>query len=110
MERGGFAHFMLKEIFEQPQTVTSTLAGRLTARRGDGEARPARISPTTSLLAIDNIVITACGTSWHSGLIGEHMLEELGADPGRGRVRVGVPIPQPDRQRSHAVHRDLAVG
>jgi len=80
MERGGFPHFMLKEIFEQPQTVTSTLAGRLLL---DGAT--AKLSGTNltddELLSIDNIVITACGTSWHSGLIGEHMLEELARIP-----------------------------
>src|SRR3984885_15060994 len=80
MERGGFPHFMLKEIFEQPQTVTSTLAGRLLL---DGATT--KLSGTNlteeQLLAIDNIVITACGTSWHSGLIGEHMLEELARIP-----------------------------
>jgi glutamine---fructose-6-phosphate transaminase (isomerizing) len=80
MERGGFPHFMLKEIFEQPQTVTSTLAGRLLLDEATAKLSGTNLSDE-ELLAIDNIVITACGTSWHSGLIGEHMLEELARIP-----------------------------
>jgi len=80
MERGGFPHFMLKEIFEQPQTVTSTLAGRLLLDGATAKLSGTNLSDD-ELLAIDNIVITACGTSWHSGLIGEHMLEELARIP-----------------------------
>jgi glutamine---fructose-6-phosphate transaminase (isomerizing) len=80
MERGGFPHFMLKEIFEQPQTVTSTLAGRLLLDEATAKLSGTNLSDD-ELLAIDNIVITACGTSWHSGLIGEHMLEELARIP-----------------------------
>jgi glutamine---fructose-6-phosphate transaminase (isomerizing) len=80
MERGGFPHFMLKEIFEQPQTVTSTLAGRMLLDEATAKLSGTNLSDD-ELLAIDNIVITACGTSWHSGLIGEHMLEELARIP-----------------------------
>jgi glutamine---fructose-6-phosphate transaminase (isomerizing) len=80
MERGGFPHFMLKEIFEQPQTVSSTLAGRLLLDEATAKLSGTNLTDD-ELLAIDNIVITACGTSWHSGLIGEHMLEELARIP-----------------------------
>jgi glucosamine--fructose-6-phosphate aminotransferase (isomerizing) len=80
MERGGFPHFMLKEIFEQPQTVSSTLAGRLLLDEATAKLAGTNLTED-ELLAIDNIVITACGTSWHSGLIGEHMLEELARIP-----------------------------
>jgi glutamine---fructose-6-phosphate transaminase (isomerizing) len=80
MERGGFAHFMLKEIFEQPQTVSSTLAGRLLLNTATAKLAGTNLTDE-DLLAIDNIVITACGTSWHSGLIGEHMIEESARIP-----------------------------
>jgi glucosamine--fructose-6-phosphate aminotransferase (isomerizing) len=80
MERGGFAHFMLKEIFEQPQTVASTLAGRLLLNTATAKLAGTNLTDE-DLLAIDNIVITACGTSWHSGLIGEHMIEESARIP-----------------------------
>ena len=76
IERGGYAHFMLKEIFEQPTTVENTMRGRLLTEEGTSKLGGLNLADD-ELLFIDNIVITACGTSWHSALIGEHMLEEL---------------------------------
>jgi glucosamine--fructose-6-phosphate aminotransferase (isomerizing) len=80
IERGGFPHFMLKEIFEQPTTIENTMRGRLLVE--DGTAKLGGINLTNEeLLEFDNIVITACGTSWHSALIGEFMIEELARIP-----------------------------
>jgi glucosamine--fructose-6-phosphate aminotransferase (isomerizing) len=76
IERGGFAHFMLKEIFEQPQTIENTMRGRLLLEEGTAKLGGLNLTDE-ELLSFDNIVITACGTSWHSALIGEHMIEEL---------------------------------
>ena len=76
IERGGFDHFMLKEIFEQPQTLENTMRGRLLLEEGFSKLGGLNI-PKDKLLKIDNITITACGTSWHSALIGEMMIEEL---------------------------------
>jgi glucosamine--fructose-6-phosphate aminotransferase (isomerizing) len=76
IERGGFDHFMLKEIFEQPQTLQNTMRGRLILEEGFTKLGGLNISKE-DLVAIDNIVITACGTSWHSALIGEMMIEDL---------------------------------
>jgi glutamine---fructose-6-phosphate transaminase (isomerizing) len=76
IERGGYAHFMLKEIFEQPTTVENTMRGRLILEEGFSKLGGLNISKE-DLLAVDNIIITACGTSWHSALIGEMMIEEL---------------------------------
>mgnify|MGYP000306256867 CR=1 FL=1 len=76
IERGGYPHFMLKEIFEQPTTVENTMRGRLILEEGFSKLGGLNISKE-DLLKIDNIIITACGTSWHSALIGEMMLEEL---------------------------------
>ncbi|MFN9204696.1 MAG: glutamine--fructose-6-phosphate transaminase (isomerizing) [Gemmatimonas sp.] len=76
IERGGYPHFMLKEIFEQPTTVENTMRGRLLLEEGFSKLGGLNISKD-DLLAIDNIIITACGTSWHSALIGELMIEEL---------------------------------
>jgi glutamine---fructose-6-phosphate transaminase (isomerizing) len=75
IEKGGFDHFMLKEIFEQPQTITNTMRGRLVVDEGFSKLGGLNLS-REELLNIDHIVITACGTSWHSGLIGEMMIEE----------------------------------
>jgi glucosamine--fructose-6-phosphate aminotransferase (isomerizing) len=80
IERGGFPHFMLKEIFEQPQTVASTMAGRLLLDQATAKLSGVNLTDE-ELLAIDDIIITACGTSWHSALIGEHMFEELARIP-----------------------------
>ena len=80
IERGGFDHFMLKEIFEQPATVENCMRGRLL--RDQGTSKLGGLNMTDEeLLKFDNILITACGTSWHSALIGEHMLESLARIP-----------------------------
>ena len=80
IERGGFDHFMLKEIFEQPATVENCMRGRLLPDQGTSKLGGINLSDD-QLLKFDNILITACGTSWHSALIGEHMLEELARIP-----------------------------
>jgi glutamine---fructose-6-phosphate transaminase (isomerizing) len=76
IERGGYAHFMLKEIFEQPDTIANTMAGRLLVEEATAKLSGMNLTDD-ELLTIDNIIITACGTSWHSALIGEQMIEEL---------------------------------
>jgi glucosamine--fructose-6-phosphate aminotransferase (isomerizing) len=76
IERGGFAHFMLKEIFEQPETIRNCMRGRLLDDQGTSKLGGLNMTDE-ELLRFDNIIITACGTSWHSALIGEHMMEEL---------------------------------
>lgn len=79
-ERGSFPHYMLKEIFEQPTTVANGLRGRMD--RDESTARFGGLNLTTAeLRAIDRIVIVACGTSWHAGLIGEYLFEELAHIP-----------------------------
>jgi len=80
IERGGFAHFMLKEIFEQPATVENAMRGRLLPDQGTSKLGGLNMTDE-ELLRFDNILITACGTSWHSALIGEHMLESLARIP-----------------------------
>src|SRR6185503_6083445 len=80
IERGGFSHFMLKEICEQPDSVRNVLRGRILEE--EGSARLTGINMTDEELSkINRIVITACGTSWHAGLVGEYMLEEMARLP-----------------------------
>ena len=75
MEKGGYEHFMLKEIFEQPSSLRDVMRGRLLEEEGD--ARLGGIeNHQFDLGRIRRIVTTACGTSWHAGLVGEYMLEE----------------------------------
>src|SRR5438445_6595249 len=78
---GRYAHFMLKEICEQSQTVQSTLRGRLLLEEGSARLDGLNLPPARCA-RIRRIVIVACGTSWHAGLVGRHVLEEL----------VGVPV------------------
>ncbi|HMA39995.1 MAG TPA: glutamine--fructose-6-phosphate transaminase (isomerizing) [Gemmatimonadales bacterium] len=80
IERGGHAHFMLKEILEQPESLRNTLRGRLLEEDGDVHLGGLNISDE-ELQRIDRIVFTGCGTSWHAGLIGEYMMEELARLP-----------------------------
>src|SRR5437867_1946770 len=77
---GGYRHFMLKEICEQAETVRSTLRGRLLP--GEGTARLNGLNLTAAQCArIQRVVIVACGTSWHAGLVGRHYIEELAGIP-----------------------------
>ena len=76
IEKGGFDHFMLKEIFEQPRTLEDVTRGRLLEEEGSARLGGITIDDR-ELMGVERIVITACGTSWHSALIGEYMLEEL---------------------------------
>jgi len=80
IERGGYAHFMLKEILEQPESVRNTMRGRLLEEEGTVRFGGLNITDE-ELLKVQRIVITACGTSWHSALIGEYMMEELARIP-----------------------------
>jgi glucosamine--fructose-6-phosphate aminotransferase (isomerizing) len=80
IELGGYPHFMLKEICEQPESVRSTLRGRLVFEHGNSRLNGLNLSPQ-ELNKIQRIVILACGTSWHAGLVGRYALEELAAIP-----------------------------
>jgi glucosamine--fructose-6-phosphate aminotransferase (isomerizing) len=80
IEKGGYEHFMLKEIFEQPDSLRDVMRGRLLEE--DGDARLGGIHDHQQALArVERIVVTACGTSWHASLVGEYMLEELARIP-----------------------------
>lgn len=74
IEKSGFEHFMLKEIFEQPKTIANALRGRVK----DGKIK---LSVNFDAKKIDKIIITACGTSWHSALIGKYLLEKIAGMP-----------------------------
>jgi glutamine---fructose-6-phosphate transaminase (isomerizing) len=80
IEKSGHDHFMLKEIFEQPETLRNTMRGRLLDLAGDVKLGGVTLTDE-ELCSIENITISACGTSWHSGLIGEYMMEELARIP-----------------------------
>src|SRR5437762_443592 len=77
---GGYPHFMFKEICEQPETVRSTLRGRLLFTEGTARLNGLNLTPV-QCTRIRRIVIVACGTSWHAGLVGRHVIEELAGIP-----------------------------
>jgi glucosamine--fructose-6-phosphate aminotransferase (isomerizing) len=80
VERGGYDHFMLKEIMEQPQTLRETMRGRLLEEEGNVKLG-GLTAMDTELMELERIIILGCGTSWHSGLIGEYMLEDIARVP-----------------------------
>ncbi len=80
IEKGGYDHFMLKEIYEQPQSIKASMLGRLNTR--NGKVVMGGIEEYESkFLNADRIIFVACGTSWHSALVGEYMIEDLARIP-----------------------------
>ena len=75
-EKGGYPHFMLKEIHEQPQVILDTMRGRYTYEQGEADLPDIGLTPE-QFAAVDRIWIVACGTSWHAGLVGKYLIEEM---------------------------------
>jgi glucosamine--fructose-6-phosphate aminotransferase (isomerizing) len=102
VEKQGYDHFMLKEIYEQPQSIRNALRGRLLP--DDGTAHLGGLNMTEDeLRKVDRIIITGCGTSWHAGLIGEYMLEEY------ARIPVEVEYASEFRYRNPIVKENTLV-
>ncbi|MEP7257792.1 MAG: glutamine--fructose-6-phosphate transaminase (isomerizing) [Flavitalea sp.] len=98
IEKGGFDHFMLKEIFEQPATIFDCLRGRMDAK--EGTIRMAGIDKIMDqLTGANRFIIVACGTSWHAGLIAEYIIEEL------CRIPVEVEYASEFRYRNPIIHK-----
>jgi glucosamine--fructose-6-phosphate aminotransferase (isomerizing) len=79
-EKAGYRHFMLKEIYEQPWAVRETVLGRTSLESGRIFLEEMKLSDET-LAGIDRVVILACGTSWHAGLVGKFLIEDLARVP-----------------------------
>jgi glucosamine--fructose-6-phosphate aminotransferase (isomerizing) len=98
IEKGGFDHFMLKEIFEQPQTIHDCLRGRLDAEAGtitmSGIQKYAE-----QIMNANRIIMVACGTSWHAGLVAEYIFEEL------CRINVEVEYASEFRYRNPVINK-----
>lgn len=97
IEKGGFDHFMLKEIFEQPQTIFDCLRGRLDATAGTITMAGVQ-NHIDKLKNAPRIIIVACGTSWHAALVAEYVIEEL------CRIPVEVEYASEFRYRNPVVH------
>ncbi|MFQ6079616.1 MAG: glutamine--fructose-6-phosphate transaminase (isomerizing) [Thermodesulfobacteriota bacterium] len=102
IEKGGYDHYMLKEICEQPQTIRDSMRGRLLRENGSAHLGGLRDHIDT-LLNAKRILITACGTSWHAALIGEYMLEEF------LRVPVEIEYASEFRYRDPVLDKDTVV-
>jgi glucosamine--fructose-6-phosphate aminotransferase (isomerizing) len=102
IEKGGFDHFMLKEIHEQPESVRNAMRGRLAAAEGLAKLGGLNMTPL-EMREIRRIIILACGTSWHAGLIGEYMLEE------HARIPVEVEYASEFRYRNPIVNAGTMV-
>jgi glucosamine--fructose-6-phosphate aminotransferase (isomerizing) len=79
-EKGGYRHFMLKEIHEQPRAILDTLAGRMRPETGEVFLETLPL-PAEKLQALSKVVVVACGTSWHAALVGKFMIEQLARIP-----------------------------
>ncbi len=102
IEKGGFEHFMLKEIHEQSETVRDAMRGRLL--EDEGTARLGGLDQISDALdSADRVVLTACGTSWHAALIGEYMLEEY------ARISTEVEYASEFRYRNPVIDDDTVV-
>jgi glucosamine--fructose-6-phosphate aminotransferase (isomerizing) len=80
LEKGGFEHFMLKEIYEQPRSIADSMRGRFDAKQGTIKLGGLR-EFEKKLLNANRILIAACGTSWHAGLVAEYLIEDLARIP-----------------------------
>ena len=108
-EKGGFKHFMQKEIFEQPRAVRDTTLGRISLDTGKVFLDQMDITED-EFRNLKKVYITACGTSWHAGLAGKFMIERLAQGASRSRLRQRVPLSRSADQQGRLDHSDYAVG
>ena len=102
LEKGGYPHFMLKEIFEQPRTLTDSMRGRVNVQQ-DNIALSGFIDNKDRFLNAKRIIITACGTSWHAGLIAMYAMEEF------AQIPVEVEYSSEFRYRKPVINKDDVV-
>lgn len=102
IEKGGYPHFMLKEIFEQPDCLRNCMRGRINVEH-DKVVLSALIDYRENLVNANRIIIVACGTSWHAGLIGKQMIETF------CRIPVDVEYASEFRYRNPVVSKDDVV-
>lgn len=103
IEKGGFEHFMLKEIFEQPKSITDSMRGRVNAAKNHLVLGGMR-EYVNNMMHTNRIVIVACGTSWHAGLVAEYIFEEL------ARVNVEVEYASEFRYRNPIINEgDIVI-
>jgi glucosamine--fructose-6-phosphate aminotransferase (isomerizing) len=98
-EKDGFPHFMLKEIYEQPKAVASAIRGRIDVKAGEVKLDDLGLNKKT-LKGIKRVLITACGTAWHAGIVAKYAIEELARIPAEAwfasEMRYSHPVLGPD--------------
>lgn len=102
IEKGGYDHFMLKEIYEQPNAIKDTYRGRLLANKGIIQMAGIE-DHLTKFTNANRIIIVACGTSWHAGLVAEYVIEEF------ARIPVEVEYASEFRYRNPIIHKSDVV-
>ena len=102
LEKGGYEHFMLKEIHEQPRSIHDCFRGRLNAEQGWISLGGIR-DYEQKMIQANRLIIVACGTSWHAGLVGEYLLEDL------ARINVEVEYASEFRYRNPIIHENDVV-
>ena len=102
LEKGGFEHFMLKEIFEQPKSIFDSFRGRFDAENGEFMMRSIK-EYKDKLEGINRLIIVGCGTSWHAGLVAEYLFEDL------ARIPVEVEYASEFRYRNPVIYSDDLV-
>lgn len=102
LEKGGYPHFMLKEIYEQPRSIRDSMRGRLAWDKKSVVLGGIR-NHEQKLVEAKRIIIVACGTSWHAGLVGEYLIEEL------ARIPVEVEYASEFRYRNPVIYSDDVV-
>ncbi len=99
LEKGGYPHFMLKEIYEQPKSIFDSFRGRIDGRSGNINMRSVR-DYQEKLSKVNRLILIGCGTSWHAGLVAEYLFEDL------ARVPVEVEYASEFRYRNPVIYPD----
>lgn len=102
LEKGGYEHFMLKEIYEQPRSIADSMRGRFDSRNGTLKLGGLR-EFETKIVNAKRIIIAACGTSWHAGMVAEYLIEDL------ARIPVEVEYASEFRYRNPVIYEDDVV-
>ena len=107
LTKGGFPHFMLKEIYDQPECIRNCIRGRLFVDKNHPENNKINLSALTNfksqLIRARHVIIVACGTSWHAGLIGKQLIEKM------CRIRVEVEYASEFRYREPVIDKDDVI-
>ena len=107
-EKSGYPHYMLKEIHEQPQTILDTMRGRYSYDSGEADLPDIGLTPK-QFAQVGRIWIVACGTSWHAGLVGKYLFEEMVRTPVQVDIGVRVSVSRSAHREGRSFYYHLSV-